>query len=61
MRRRITKEMTQANRTRVSETHMHCPMEVRQKGPHIGLYCACHGAWIKWISQKQADHIKDYL
>lgn len=43
------------------QTHMHCPMEVRKKGPHIGLYCACHGTWIKWINQREARTIQDIL
>ena len=43
------------------QKHMFCPMEVRQKGPHIGLYCAQHGVWIKWISQTQAQEIQDIL
>lgn len=44
-----------------AQQHLFCPMEVRKQGPHIGLYCACHGAWIKWISQKDSERIKDIL
>jgi hypothetical protein len=43
------------------QAHMFCPMEVRSKGPHIGLYCAQHGTWIKWISQQDAESIKNIL
>ena len=43
------------------QAHQHCPMELRAKGPHTGLYCAQHGIWIRWISQTDADLIKDLL
>jgi hypothetical protein len=43
------------------QAHLHCPMAVRPRGPHMGLYCAQHGTWIKWISQTQAETIKDIL
>jgi hypothetical protein len=43
------------------QDHMWCRMEVRQKGPHVGLYCAEHGTWIRWISMSQARKIKDIL
>lgn len=57
----ISRQKTLALREKINKTHMHCRMEVRQKGPHIGLYCSEHGVWIKWISQKEADRIKDIL
>ena len=43
------------------QAHLWCPMEVRVRGPHTGLYCAQHGTWIKWISQTQAQEIQDIL
>jgi hypothetical protein len=43
------------------QQHMLCPMEVRQKGPHVGLYCSCHGTWIRWISLTEAAKIQDIL
>ena len=27
---------------------------VKEKGPHIGLYCAGCKRWIKWVPQKEA-------
>jgi hypothetical protein len=45
----------------IAEEHLWCPMEVRQRGPHVGLYCAQHGTWIKWIGQKDAAKIQDIL
>jgi hypothetical protein len=45
----------------VAEQHLFCPMEVRQQGPHVGLYCAQHGTWIKWIGRKDAAKIQDIL
>jgi len=44
-----------------AQQHLHCRMEVRVRGPHTGLYCSEHGAWIKWISPKQVEKIKDLL
>lgn len=29
--------------------------EVREKGPHIGLYCKCCGKYIKWLSKKEKE------
>lgn len=27
-------------------------MTYKQVGPHIGLYCASCGAWLKWVNKK---------
>jgi hypothetical protein len=61
MRRKITREITLENRKKINQTHLHCPMELRQRGPHVGLYCSCHGTWIRWISQTEAAKIQDIL
>jgi len=45
----------------IAEQHLFCRMDLLKKGPHTGLYCAEHGTWIKWISQTDADIIKDML
>lgn len=37
-------------RAQVEQQHMHCEMEIRQRGPHWGLYCQQHNKWIKWIA-----------
>ena len=54
-------EQTRLKREQIEQEHMWCPMEVRVKGPHTGLYCAQHGVWIKWISHSEATAIKDIL
>ena len=47
--------------------HDKCPVEVRHKEfkgrpfPVPGLYCACHGTWIKWLSDEDYDLIKEEL
>jgi hypothetical protein len=43
------------------QKHLLCPMELRPRGPHTGLYCSCHGTWIRWISQTEAAKIQDIL
>ena len=37
--------------------HRLCAKRLERQGPHLGLYCAQHGAWLRWISQK--DRIND--
>ena len=37
--------------------HRLCPKRQERQGPHLGLYCAQHGVWLRWISQK--DRIND--
>lgn len=41
--------------------HQNCPMELRETGPHIGLYCQTHGKWMKWVSQPDAKKIRKIL
>ena len=45
----------------VEHEHAQCEMTVQQKGPHWGLYCAQHGTWIKWISQRDVAKIVDLV
>jgi hypothetical protein len=35
--------------------HFRCPCELKQVGPHVGLYCKTHKEWIKWLDR---DEIK---
>ena len=44
-----------------AEQHLSCPLELRQRGPHVGLYCAQHGTWLKWISKDDQAKIADLL
>jgi len=39
------------------QLHRDCEAEVRQVGPHWGVYCGDHGTWIQWIRQDQIDQI----
>ncbi len=39
------------------QLHSRCECEVRQTGPHWGVYCARHGTWIQWIGREQAQQI----
>ena len=53
--------LTKQQQAAKEQKHMWCRMEVRKKGPHVGLYCTEHGTWIRWISADQARKIKDIL
>jgi hypothetical protein len=35
--------------------HSRCEAVVRQVGPHWGVYCREHGAWIQWIARHQVS------
>lgn len=42
--------------------HRNCQVEIKQSGPHLGLYCInskCKktGQWLGWIKQKQVANI----
>ena len=52
---------TRLKREQIQHEHMSCAMQVKTQGPHMGLYCADHGTWIKWISPKQVKLIQDLL
>lgn len=39
------------------QLHSRCECEVRQRGPHWGVYCATHNKWIQWIDKTQAQQI----
>ena len=43
------RERTRSRQQHREQRHRDCPMEFRQKGPHMGMYCACHGTWIQWL------------
>jgi hypothetical protein len=32
--------------------HQLCAKRLERSGPHLGLYCAQHSVWLRWISQK---------
>jgi hypothetical protein len=34
-------------------THDRCPCELREQGPHIGLYCRPHKHWLKWLTKEE--------
>ena len=36
--------------------HTLCQMRFEQRGPHMGIWCCKHNAWIKWISK--SDYAK---
>ena len=54
-------QLTHRKQELKEQDHLHCRMEVRQRGPHTGLYCSEHGTWIRWISATEANKIKDIL
>ena len=40
--------------------HMNCPMEIRTKGPHFGLYCVTHNKWMQWIPKHQLESLMQH-
>ena len=34
---------------------------IKPKSNHLGLYCSNCGAWIKWLTQKEANDIYEYM
>ena len=41
------------------QAHLLCAKRLEQVGPHLGLYCREHGAWLRWISQKDSINCKN--
>ena len=35
---------------RIKQDHTNCNCLILQRGPHWGLFCAEHDAYIKWLS-----------
>jgi hypothetical protein len=60
---RIASKMSYLQR---ENTHRNCEVDIRQTGPHWGLYCrnkSCGktGQWIQWIKQRSLkDQLKNY-
>ena len=46
---------------KVFEQHLDCPAHLRRNGLHVGLYCARHGVWIKWLSREDQQNIQDLV
>lgn len=53
--------MSKSKRIRKSKKYDHslCEMLVAPKGPHIGLWCAQHHKYIKWLNPKEQREIKN--
>jgi hypothetical protein len=50
-----------AKQLRVLDQHQNCRPELRPQGPHMGLYCADHNTWIKWIAKDQVEKVRDLI
>jgi hypothetical protein len=46
---------------RVLAQHENCQPELRPQGPHMGLYCAQHGTWIKWVNPDDREKIQNLM
>ena len=46
---------------RVKVDHTLCEITIRPCGPHQGMYCVKHKAWIKWISKQDLSKIQDLI
>jgi hypothetical protein len=51
------KKKKKTGRKRIKQDHSACEMSVKPCGPHMGLYCAQHDVWIKWISKSDLDKL----
>ena len=38
--------------------HSACECHVLQRGPHWGLFCIPHGAYIKWLSAAELNSLR---
>jgi hypothetical protein len=45
--------------TKANTLHWHCPCELQQVGPHIGLYCKPHRHWLKWLTREETKAAVD--
>lgn len=50
-------QRSQAQQAERWRLHSRCESEVRQVGPHWGVYCATHNKWIQWIPRDQVRHL----
>lgn len=44
---------------RIKIDHSQCECMVQQRGPHWGLFCVPHGAYIKWLSRDEQDQLRE--
>lgn len=50
-----------AKQQRVFDLHSRCDPDLRQVGPHMGLFCRQHGTWIKWVTKSDAQKIQEIM
>ncbi len=43
---------------RVKIDHSQCECKVQQRGPHWGLFCVPHNAYIKWLGSTELDALR---
>jgi hypothetical protein len=41
--------------------HSQCDVYIKPRGPHQGMYCCQHNAWIQWISAADLDSLRDKI
>lgn len=47
-----------SKKRRIKIDHSNCECQLRQKGPHWGLFCAEHGSYIKWLNRQELAEIR---
>lgn len=50
-------QRSQAQQAERWRLHSRCEAELRQTGPHWGIYCATHNQWIQWIRRNQVPQL----
>jgi len=39
----------------LNREHLHCTMIMRERDPHVGLYCQQHNKWISWLNHYEVQ------
>jgi len=43
---------------RIKQDHSNCECHILQRGPHWGLFCIQHKAYIKWLAATELDSLR---
>lgn len=43
-----------------TQDHSECPCWILQRGPHWGLFCRPHGAYIKWLNASERQQLSEW-
>lgn len=49
--------MRKKTKTKIKIDHSQCECQLLQRGPHWGLYCIPHGAYIKFLGRQELAEV----